>query len=103
MVIVSVSAKDKATGKEQQITIQASGGLSDEQVDDMVQDAESHASEDKERRELVEARNNADSLAYSTEKSLKEYGDKIGDEEKTEIETAITELKELLEKEDAKA
>lgn len=101
--IVNVSAKDKATGKEQQITIQASGGLSDEQVEQMVKDAESHASEDKERKEMIEARNNADSLAYSTEKSLKEYGDKISKEDKESIEKAVKELKELLENKEAKA
>ena len=101
--IVNVSAKDKATGKEQQIRIQASGGLSDADIDGMVQDAEAHADEDKERKEAVEARNTADSLVHSTEKNLTEYGDKISDEEKTEIETALTVVKEVLANEEAKA
>jgi len=101
--IVNVSAKDKATGKEQQIRIQASGGLSDADIETMVQDAEAHAGEDKERKETVEARNTADSLVHSTEKNLAEYGDKVSEEEKTEIETAITVVKEVLANEDAKA
>ena len=75
--IVNVSAKDKATGKEQQIRIQASGGLSDADIEKMVKDAEAHAAEDKKRRELVEAKNQAEALVHSTEKSLKEYGDKV--------------------------
>ena len=99
--IVNVSAKDKATGKEQQIRIQASGGLSDSDIDQMVQDAEAHAEEDKGRKELVEARNNADSLIHSTEKNLSEYGDKISEEEKGEIETAMTSLKDVMESENA--
>lgn len=101
--IVNVSAKDKATNKEQQITIQASGGLSEDQVDEMVKDAEAHASEDKERREAIEARNNADSLVYSTEKSLAEHGDKIPEDDKKSIEDAIADVKALLEKEDSSA
>lgn len=101
--IVNVSAKDKATGKEQQIRIQASGGLSDADIDGMVQDAEAHADEDKERKETVEARNQADSLVHSTEKNLSEYGDNISAEEKAEIETAITVVKDVLANEDAKA
>lgn len=101
--IVHVSAKDKASGKEQQVTIQASGGLNDEEIEKMVKDAESHADEDKARRELIEAQNNADSLIYSTEKSLKEYGDKVSDEEKSAIESAMSELKEVKEKDDLEA
>jgi molecular chaperone DnaK len=101
--IVNVSAKDKATGKEQQIRIQASGGLSDADIDQMVQDAEAHADEDKERKEMVEARNNADSLVHSTEKNLSEYGDKISEEEKAEIETAVTVVKDVLANEEANA
>ena len=96
--IVSVSAKDKATGKEQQIKIQASGGLSEEDIKQMVKDAEAHASEDKVKKEIVEARNHADSLVYSTEKSLTEYGDKISAEEKQKIEADIAALKVALEK-----
>ncbi|MDP7602028.1 MAG: molecular chaperone DnaK, partial [Rhodospirillales bacterium] len=88
--IVNVSAKDKATGKEQQIRIQASGGLSDDDIEQMVQDAEAHADEDKERKEMVEARNQADTMVHSTEKNLSEYGDKISEEEKAEIEAAVT-------------
>jgi len=94
--IVNVSAKDKATGKEQQIKIQASGGLTDEDIEGMVKDAESHADEDKKRKETVDARNHADGLVHSTEKNLKEYGDKISEDEKTAIETSIQELKDLL-------
>ena len=100
--IVNVSAKDKATGKEQQIRIQASGGLSDADIDGMVQDAEAHADEDKERKEMVEARNQADSLVHSTEKNLSEYGDKISEEEKAEIEAAVTVVKDVLANEEAK-
>ena len=98
--IVNVSAKDKATGKEQQIRIQASGGLSDADIEQMVQDAESHAEEDKARRGLIEARNNADGLIHSTEQNLKEYGDKVSEEERTEIETAVQALKDVLGGED---
>jgi molecular chaperone DnaK len=98
--IVNVSAKDKATGKEQQIRIQASGGLSDDDIEKMVSEAESHADEDKKRKEVVEARNHADGLVHSTESNLKEHGDKISEEEKLIIETALQELKTLLEGED---
>ncbi len=98
--IVNVSAKDKATGKEQQIRIQASGGLSDADIEQMVQDAEAHAEEDKHRRELVEVRNNADSMIHSTEKNLEDYGDKVSAEEKDAIETALQELKDVQESED---
>ena len=99
--IVNVSAKDKATGKEQQIRIQASGGLSDSDIDDMVKDAESHAEEDKKRREGVEVRNSADALVHGSEKNLKEYGDKVPDEDRQAIEDAVKDLKDALEDEDA--
>ncbi|WP_375620858.1 molecular chaperone DnaK [Bartonella sp. AA97HXZ] len=95
--IVNVSAKDKGTGKEHQIRIQASGGLSDADIEKMVKDAEEHAAEDKKRREGVEARNQAEALIHSTEKSLNEYGDKVSAEEKGQIETAISDLKSALE------
>ncbi|GAA4658641.1 molecular chaperone DnaK [Bartonella pachyuromydis] len=94
--IVNVSAKDKGTGKEHQIRIQASGGLSDADIEKMVKDAEEHAAEDKKRREGVEARNQAEALIHSTEKSLKEYGDKVSSEDKGQIETAISDLKSAL-------
>jgi molecular chaperone DnaK len=97
--IVNVSAKDKATGKEQQIRIQASGGLSDDEIEGMVSDAESHAEEDAKRRAEVEARNQADSLVHATEQQLVEHGDKVEPAVKTEIEDAITDLKSELEKE----
>jgi molecular chaperone DnaK len=99
--IVNVSAKDKGTGKEQQIRIQASGGLSDSEIEKMVKDAESHAEEDKKRRQLVEARNHAEALVHSTEKAVAEHGSKVGEAEKAEIETAIVELKSALAGEDA--
>ncbi len=95
--IVNVSAKDKGTGKEHQIRIQASGGLSDADIEKMVKDAEEHAAEDKKRREGVEARNQAEALIHSTKKSLNEYGDKVSAEEKGQIETAISDLKSALE------
>jgi len=98
--IVNVSAKDKATGKEQQIRIQASGGLADEEIETMVKDAEAHAEEDKKRREAAEHRNQAETLIHSTEKSLGEHGDKISEEEKKAIEDSIQELKTALEGED---
>ncbi len=101
--IVNVSAKDKGTGKEQQIRIQASGGLSDDEIDKMVKDAESHAAEDKKRREEVEARNQADALVHSTEKTLAEHGDKISAEEKQAIEDAVADLKTALEGDDVDA
>lgn len=101
--IVNVSAKDKATGKEQQIQIQASGGLSDAEVDRMVKDAESNAAADKKKRELIEVRNHADGLIDSTEKQLKEHGDKISDSDKTAIESAREALKEALSSEDVEA
>jgi molecular chaperone DnaK len=99
--IVNVSAKDKGTGKEQQIRIQASGGLSDDEIDNMVSDAEANAEEDKKRRELVEARNAAEALVHSTEKTLVEHGDKVSDADKSAIETAIEDVKSALEAEDA--
>ncbi|MBQ4875041.1 MAG: molecular chaperone DnaK [Rickettsiaceae bacterium H1] len=99
--IVHVSAKDKATGKEQTVKIQASGGLSDADIDKMVKEAEVKAKEDREKKKSVEAKNNADSLIYSTEKSLKEYGDKISSAEKENIENAIKEIKEILESGDS--
>ncbi len=95
--IVNVSAKDKGTGKEQQIRIQASGGLSDADIDQMVKDAERFAEEDKKRREAAEAKNNAESLLHSTEKQLEEHGDKVDAATKGEIETAIAELKTAVE------
>jgi len=101
--IVSVSAKDKATGKEQQIRIQASGGLSEADIQKMVKDAEAHAAEDKKRKEAVEARNHADGLIHATEKSLKEFGDKIGAAEKGKIESDLAALKEVLDSGDAAA
>ncbi|MBX5191384.1 molecular chaperone DnaK [Rhizobium sp. NZLR3b] len=91
--IVQVSAKDKGTSKEQQIRIQASGGLSDADIEKMVKDAEAHATEDKKRRESVEARNQAESLIHSTEKSLKNYGDKVSEADRTAISDAIAALK----------
>ncbi len=101
--IVSVTAKDKATGKEQQIRIQASGGLSDADIDKMVKDAEAHAAEDKKRRELVDTKNQGEALVHSAEKSLKEFGDKVSEADKGAIETAITGLKTALEGEDVEA
>ena len=98
--IVNVSAKDKATGKEQQIRIQASGGLSDADIDRMVDEAEQHAEEDKERRELVEARNHADALIHSSESNLKEFGDKVAEPEKKAIEDAIGALREVKDEDD---
>ncbi len=98
--IVHVTAKDKATGKEQAIRIQASGGLSDDDIDQMVKDAEAHAEEDKKRKELVEARNAADGLVHTTEKSLSEHGDKIEEAEKSQIEADLAALKEAMAGED---
>ncbi|MBA3038355.1 MAG: molecular chaperone DnaK [Alphaproteobacteria bacterium] len=95
--IVQVSAKDKGTGKEQQIRIQASGGLSDADIEKMVKDAEAHAEEDKKRRAAVEAKNHAESLVHSTEKSLKEYGDKVSETDRKAIEDAIAALKSAME------
>ena len=101
--IVNVSAKDKGTGKEQQIRIQASGGLSDADIDQMVRDAEQFAEEDKKRRAEAEAKNNADSLVHATERQLEENGDKIDAELKAEIEAAIAETKTAIESGDVDA
>ncbi len=101
--IVNVSAKDKGTGKEQQIRIQASGGLSDADIDQMVKDAEAHSAEDKQRRELAEARNHAEALIHSTEKNVAEHGDKVSAEDKAAIETAVADLKTALEAGDVEA
>jgi molecular chaperone DnaK len=94
--IVHVSAKDLGTGKEQKIRIESSSGLSESDIDQMVKDAELHAEEDKKERERIEVRNEADSLLYSTEKSLKDYGDKISDDEKAKIESAMEDLKSAM-------
>jgi molecular chaperone DnaK len=99
--IVSVSAKDKGTGKEQKITIQASGGLSDDEIEKMVKDAEANAEADKKRRELVEAKNQAESLIHSTEKSIEEHSDKVDPTTVEAIELAIAALKDTLEGNDA--
>src|SRR5918995_4664481 len=99
--IVNVSAKDKATSKEQQIRIQASGGLSEADIEKMVKDAEAHAAEDKKRRELVEARNQGEALIHATEKSVKEHGDKVPAADKQGIETAIEALRTALSGDDA--
>jgi molecular chaperone DnaK len=99
--IVNVTAKDKATAKEHQIRIQASGGLSDSDIEKMVKDAEAHAEEDKKRRELVEAKNQGESLIHATEKSLTEYGDKVSEGDKQGITTAIDALRQALAGEDA--
>ncbi|KRE11966.1 Fe-S protein assembly chaperone HscA [Bosea sp. Root381] len=101
--IVSVTAKDKATNKEHQIRIQASGGLSDADIEKMVKDAEANAAEDKKRREMVEAKNQGESLVHSTDKSLKDYGDKVSAADRTAIETALDALKAALAGEDAEA
>ncbi len=101
--IVNVSAKDKGTGKEHQIRIQASGGLSDADIEQMVKDAESHAEEDKKRRAAVEARNQAESLIHSTEQSLKEHGDKVSEDDRNAIQTAIDELKTAVSAEEPNA
>jgi molecular chaperone DnaK len=99
--IVNVSAKDKGTGKEQQIRIQASGGLSDSDIDQMVKDAEKFAEEDKKRRDSAEARNNADSLVHATERQLEEHGDKIDASLKAEVEAAVAAVKTAIEGGDA--
>ena len=101
--IVNVGAKDKATGKEQAIRIQASGGLSDEDIDSMVKDAEQHASDDKERKEKVEAHNQADGLIYTTEKNLTEFGDKVPDDDRKTIEADIAALREVMDGDDVEA
>ena len=101
--IVNVSAKDKATGKEQQIRIQASGGLSEADIEKMVKDAEANAAEDKKRREAVDAKNHADALVHSTEKALTEHGSKVEEAERRAIEDAVSDLKEALKGDDAEA
>src|SRR5271154_3368642 len=101
--IVSVTAKDKATGKEQQIRIQASGGLSEADINRMVKEAESNAADDKKRKEQVEAKNHADALIHSTEKAMAEYGDKVGAADKMAIEAAIADLKGVIDGDDASA
>ena len=101
--IVNVSAADKATGKEQSIRIQASGGLTDADIDRMVKEAESHAEEDKQRRDLVEVRNQAEALVHSTDKMLADFGDKVSDDDKAAVEAAIAELKTAAEGEDVEA
>ena len=101
--IVNVSAKDKATGKEQQIRIQASGGLSEADIQKMVKDAEANAAEDKKRREAVDAKNHADALVHSTEKALAEHGSKIPETDRRAIEDAVSDLKEALKGDDAEA
>ena len=101
--IVKVSAKDKATGKEHQIQIKASGGLSDDEIEKMVKDAEANADSDKKKIEAIEARNNADSIVHSTEKSLKEHGSKIPKEDKEKIEVSLKALQETLKNEKAES
>src|SRR6266850_1913406 len=101
--IVNVQAKDKGTGKEQQIRIQASGGLSEADIEKMVKDAEAHAEEDKKRKAAVEAKNHAEALVHSTEKALAEHGSKVGEAERSAIENAMADLKEALKGDDAAA
>jgi molecular chaperone DnaK len=98
--IVNVSAKDMATGKEQSIQITASSGLSQEEIDKAIRDAEQHAEEDKKKRELIDARNAADSLIYTTEKSIKDLGDKVDDDTKAKVETGVADLKKAMEGDD---
>jgi molecular chaperone DnaK len=99
--IVNVSAKDKATNKEQQIRIQASGGLSDKEIEKMVKEAEANATEDKKRKDVVEAKNHAESLMHSTQKSVVELGDKISAADKSAVDAAVADLKSVLEGDDA--
>ena len=101
--IVNVSARDKATGKEQQIRIQASGGLSEAEIERMVREAEQHAAEDRRRREVIEARNEADALVYTTEKNLKQYGDRLSDTDRRRIEQAVADLRSAMTGDDAAA
>ena len=101
--IVNVSAKDKSTGKEQQIRIQASGGLSDDEIERMVKEAEENAEEDKKKRESVDTKNHADSLINETEKNLKEHGDKVPEEDKNKITADIEELKKVKDGDDIEA
>jgi molecular chaperone DnaK len=93
---VHVSAKDRATGKEQKIVVQASSGLSDEEIDGMVKDADEHMEDDRKKRELAEVRNRADNLVYTTEKSLKDFEGKISDDDRSAVNEAISELKGVL-------
>merc|ERR1711934_57735 len=99
--IVNVGAKDKATGKEQAITIRSSGGLSDSDIEKMVNDAESFAEEDKKKKDMTEAKNEADSALYSSEKSFNEHKDKLSEEDKSEIEGAIKAVREAMDGDDA--
>jgi molecular chaperone DnaK len=101
--ILNVSAKDKATGKEQKIVIKASSGLSDDEVDAMIKDAEAHADEDRKHRETVETRNQADAMIHAAEKSLKDLSEQVEDEDKSSIEAAIEDLKKALEGSDKDA
>jgi molecular chaperone DnaK len=101
--IVNVTAKDKATNKEQQIRMQASGGLSETEIDKMVKEAESHAADDKKRRELVDAKNHGEALIHTAEKSLAEYGSKVAESDKSAIEAAVAALKTALAGDDAEA
>jgi molecular chaperone DnaK len=101
--ILSVKASDKGTGKEQHITIQGSTGLTDEEIENMKKDAEVHAEEDKQKKELVDARNNADALVFNLEKQMREHDAKIGDDLKKKINLKISDLKDLMGKEDASA
>lgn len=101
--IVNVSAKDKASGKSQHITIQSSSGLSEEEIEKMKKDAETHADEDKKKKELIEIRNMADSLIYTSEKTVKDAGDKVSDDEKKEVEEKVKALREIKDKDDKDA
>jgi molecular chaperone DnaK len=101
--IVNVTAKDKATNKEQQIRIQASGGLSDDDINRMVKDAEAHAADDKKRREAVDVKNHGESLAHDAEKALKEYGDKVSQADRSAVEAAVAALRDALQGEDVEA
>ena len=103
LCLVYVTAKDKATGKSQDITITASSGLTDDEIQRMVKDADAHADEDKEHRRLVDARNQCESLVYNTGKTLKEHGDKISDSERKAIEDALAGCRKAMEGEDADA
>ncbi len=98
--ILNVSAKDKATGKEQKIVIKASSGLNEDEIKRMVRDAEAHAEEDRRFRELVETRNKADGLIHAVEKSLKELGDKVAGEERAKVESAVSDLRSALKGDD---
>ena len=101
--ILKVTAADKATGRSQHITITASSGLSEDEVEQMKKDAEAHADEDRKRKELIEARNHADNTAYAAEKALKEFGDKVPEDVKSEIEAKVAEVRKVVEGEDVDA